>query len=40
MFPVYTMGTAAHVPSMHNGYSWLYAVQVTLDTMEFVRARA
>ena len=31
-----TMFSTAHVPSIHNGYSWFYAVQVTLTTMEFV----
>ena len=32
--------SAAHVPSIHNGYSWFYAVQVTLTTVELVWAWA
>ena len=31
-----TVFSAAHVPRIHNGYSWFYAVQVTLTTVEFV----
>ena len=32
-----TVFSTAHVPSIHNGYSWFYAVQVTLTAVELVR---